>query len=98
SPSLLRGIAHLRGHETDRLSAIAAQINQLGGSAAELADGLAIRPGRMKAAVLETYADHRMAHAAAVLGLLVEGTRVVDIETTAKTFPGFAEEWTRFVA
>ncbi|MGH3425258.1 MAG: 3-phosphoshikimate 1-carboxyvinyltransferase, partial [Nocardioidaceae bacterium] len=97
-PSLLTGIGHLRGHETDRLAAVAAEINRLGGDAVELDDGLAITPRPLHGAVLQTYADHRMAHAASVLGLAVQGTEVVDIDTTSKTFPCFADTWTRFVS
>ncbi|MQA83025.1 MAG: 3-phosphoshikimate 1-carboxyvinyltransferase, partial [Streptosporangiales bacterium] len=91
SPSRLRGIAHLRGHETDRLAAIAHEINALGGDVEETADGLVITPRPLRGGVFRTYADHRMAHAAAVLGLAVEGTEVDDVATTAKTFPEFAE-------
>lgn len=95
SPSHLTGIGHLRGHETDRLHAIATEINRLGGDAVELDDGLAISPRPMHGATLTTYSDHRMAHAAAVLGLAVADVEVVDVETTAKTFPGFARTWER---
>jgi 3-phosphoshikimate 1-carboxyvinyltransferase len=93
SPSRLRGIGHLRGHETDRLAAIAAEINGLGGDAEETDDGLVIRPRPLRAGLFRTYADHRMAHAAAVLGLVVRGVRVEDVATTAKTYPGFAAAW-----
>ncbi|MFY0406346.1 3-phosphoshikimate 1-carboxyvinyltransferase [Solicola sp. PLA-1-18] len=92
-PSRLRGIAHLRGHETDRLAAIVAEVTRLGGEATETDDGLEIHPRPLHAAQLLTYADHRMAHAAAVLGLAVPGVVVRDVETTAKTFPGFADYW-----
>lgn len=94
SPSWLRGIAHLRGHETDRLSALATEIRAVGGEVDILEDGLHIRPGPLRAATLHTYADHRMAMAAAVLGLAIPGVRVEDIDTTAKTLPGFADMWT----
>ncbi|MDQ4084292.1 MAG: 3-phosphoshikimate 1-carboxyvinyltransferase [Actinomycetota bacterium] len=93
SPSRLRGIAHLRGHETDRLAAIAAQINGLGGDVEETDDGLRITPRRLRGGLFRTYADHRMAHAAAVLGLVVPGVQVDDIATTSKTYPGFAADW-----
>ena len=93
SPSRLRGIAHLRGHETDRLKAIAAEINALGGDVRETDDGLEIRPRRMRGGLFHTYADHRMAHAGAVLGLVVPGVEVEDIATTSKTYPGFAADW-----
>lgn len=98
TPSTLTGIAHLRGHETDRLAALTTEITRLGGEVDEHADGLTIQPRPLHAASLETYADHRMAHAAAVLGLAVKDVRVHDIATTAKTYPGFADDWERFAS
>jgi 3-phosphoshikimate 1-carboxyvinyltransferase len=95
--SVLSGIAHLRGHETDRLAAIAAEINGLGGQVSELDDGLRIEPRPLRPGRWRTYADHRMAHAGAVLGLAVPGTEVEDVATTAKTFPGFAAAWHRML-
>jgi 3-phosphoshikimate 1-carboxyvinyltransferase len=97
SPSHLRGIAHIRGHETDRLRALATEFNNLGGHVTETEEGLTIRPSPLTGGRFRTYADHRMAHAGAILGLCVDGVRVEDIETTAKTFPGFAAAWTRFL-
>ena len=93
SPSHLHGIAHLRGHETDRLAALAHELNRLGGDVTETADGLVIRPRPLHGGVFATYHDHRIATAGAVLGLLVPGVLVEDIETTAKTLPGFADLW-----
>ncbi len=98
SPSHLRGIAHIRGHETDRLAALATEFNGLGGHVTETEDGLTIRPSALNAGTFSTYADHRMAHAGVIVGLAVEGVLVRDIGTTAKTFPGFAEAWQRFLA
>jgi 3-phosphoshikimate 1-carboxyvinyltransferase len=98
SPSRLRGIAHLRGHETDRLAAIATEINALGGDVRETADGLEIRPARLRAGLFHTYADHRMAHAGAILGLVVPGIEVEDIATTSKTYPAFAADWESLLA
>ncbi len=97
-PSRLRGVAHLRGHETDRLAALAAEINRLGGHARDTADGLEIEPGALRPARLETYEDHRMAHFAAVVGLRVPGTEIIDVATTAKTLPDFTGMWTDMVA
>ncbi|WNI17913.1 3-phosphoshikimate 1-carboxyvinyltransferase [Actinacidiphila sp. ITFR-21] len=91
--SLLTGIAHLRLHETDRLAALAAEINGLGGSVAETADGLRIRPMPLHGGVFHTYRDHRLATAGAVLGLVVPGVEVEDVATTAKTLPDFPELW-----
>jgi 3-phosphoshikimate 1-carboxyvinyltransferase len=96
-PSRLRGIAHLRGHETDRLAALATELQRLGGEAEETPDGLVISPRTMTGTVLRTYADHRMAQAAAVLGLGVRGIVVDDIATTAKTYPRFADDWRSMV-
>ena len=95
SPSHLRGIAHIRGHETDRLAALATELNGLGGDVVETDDGLSITPAPLSAGTFHTYADHRMAHAGAILGLAVPGLLVEDIATTSKTFPGFAEAWAR---
>ncbi|MEU4194987.1 3-phosphoshikimate 1-carboxyvinyltransferase [Kribbella sp. NPDC026611] len=92
-PSYLRGIAHLRGHETDRLAALEREFNALGGDVTQLEDGLAIRPKPLHSGLFHTYADHRMAHAAAVLGLLVDGVEIENIATTAKTLPEFPELW-----
>ena len=97
SPSRLRGVAHIRGHETDRLTALATEFNALGGHVTEADDGLAIRPAALTGGTFSTYADHRMAHAGVILGLAVDGVLVRDIGTTAKTFPGFAAAWTRFL-
>lgn len=94
--SHLRGIAHLRGHETDRLKALAAEINGLGGDVEETHDGLIIRPRPLHGGVFHTYDDHRMVHAAAVIGLRVPGVLVENAETTAKTYPAFVADWERF--
>nr|WP_121194474.1 3-phosphoshikimate 1-carboxyvinyltransferase [Motilibacter peucedani] len=93
SPSRLRGIGHLRGHETDRLAALAHEINALGGDARDDEDGLEIRPRPLHGGTFATYADHRIATAGAVLGLAVPGVLVEDIATTGKTLPGFAGLW-----
>jgi 3-phosphoshikimate 1-carboxyvinyltransferase len=93
SPSRLIGIGHLRGHETDRLAALVAEINNLGGNAKELADGIEITPQPLHGGVWHTYHDHRMATSGAIIGLAVSGIEVENIETTAKTMPGFAKMW-----
>ena len=97
-PSRLSGIAHLRGHETDRLAALVAEINRLGGDAEETSDGLVIRPAPLHAGVVHSYADHRMATAGAILGLAVEGVQVEDIATTSKTMPDFPQLWAAMLA
>ncbi|WP_332642164.1 3-phosphoshikimate 1-carboxyvinyltransferase [Aeromicrobium sp.] len=96
-PSRLTGVAHLRGHETDRLAALVTEINRLGGDAVELEDGIAIRPRLLHAETFKTYDDHRMAHAAVVLGLRVEGLMVENVVTTVKTYPNFAPVWERLI-
>jgi 3-phosphoshikimate 1-carboxyvinyltransferase len=93
SPTRLRGIAHIRGHETDRLLALATEITRLGGRAEQTSDGLVITPARLHGARLETYHDHRMATAGALIGLRVPGVEVVDIATTGKTLPDFVGMW-----
>jgi 3-phosphoshikimate 1-carboxyvinyltransferase len=93
SPSTLRGIEHMRGHETDRLAALAREINRLGGDVTEAPDSLTIRPKPLHAGTFATYDDHRLATSAAVLGLAVPGVLVENIATTAKTMPGFADMW-----
>lgn len=97
SPSRLRGIAHLRGHETDRLKALATEINRAGGDATETEDGLIINPAKLHGCSWETYEDHRMATAGAIIGLRVPGIVVENIETTSKTMPEFAKLWTEMV-
>lgn len=97
SPSTLRGIAHLRGHESDRLAALATQINNLGGQVTETSDGLEIVPVKLHGGTFATYSDHRMAMAGSVLGLAVPGIMIEDIETTSKTLPDFANMWHELV-
>jgi 3-phosphoshikimate 1-carboxyvinyltransferase len=93
SPSHLRGIEHIRGHETDRLAALATELGRLGADVTEHADGLSLRPARLRGGTWRTYADHRMAHAGVILGSAVDGVLVEDVVTTSKTFPDFAGFW-----
>jgi 3-phosphoshikimate 1-carboxyvinyltransferase len=93
SVSQLRGIAHLRGHETDRLAALSTEINGLGGQCVETPDGLVITARPLHGGVWQSYADHRMATAGAIVGLRVPGVEVEDIGTTAKTLPEFPRLW-----
>jgi 3-phosphoshikimate 1-carboxyvinyltransferase len=97
TPSRFRGVAHLRGHETDRLAALVASLGALGGDVRETDDGLEIRPATLHAGVFETRHDHRMATAGAVLGLVVPGVEVVDVATTSKTLPDFVGQWRRML-
>jgi 3-phosphoshikimate 1-carboxyvinyltransferase len=96
-PSHLRGIGHIRGHETDRLAALARELGRLGADVSQLPDGLAVRPRPLRGAPFETYADHRMAHAAAVIGLAVPGIVLTDVACTSKTMPTFRWVWLRLV-
>jgi 3-phosphoshikimate 1-carboxyvinyltransferase len=98
STSTLSGIAHLRGHETDRLAALVANIKSIGGEAEETADGLIIRPAKLKAGMWKAFDDHRMATAGAVIGLIVSGIEVDDIKTTSKTLPDFENMWAHLVS
>lgn len=91
--SRLRGIAHLRGHETDRLAALVTEINRLGGDAQELEDGILVRPATLHGGTVHTYEDHRMATFGAIIGLRVPGVCVENIATTAKTLPDFPDMW-----
>ncbi|MFF3020672.1 3-phosphoshikimate 1-carboxyvinyltransferase [Streptomyces sp. NPDC057939] len=93
SESVLRGVQHLRLHETDRLAALTAEINGLGGDVTETADGLHIRPRPLHGGVFHTYDDHRMATAGAVIGLAVKGVEIENVATTAKTLPDFPAMW-----
>ena len=93
SPSHLRGIGHLRKHETDRLAALTREIISLGGNVVEEETALHITPAPLHAGVFHTYDDHRLATAGAVLGLVVEGIEVENIATTRKTLPDFPGLW-----
>jgi 3-phosphoshikimate 1-carboxyvinyltransferase len=93
SPSSLRGIGHLRLHETDRLAAIAREVNALGGKVVEEETALHITPAPLHAGTFHTYEDHRLATAGAMIGLRVEGIEVENIATTTKTLPDFPGAW-----
>ena len=92
-PSRLRGVAHIRGHETDRLAALSAGLGELGANVRQTADGLAFSPATLHGGPFDTYADHRLAHAAALVGLVVEGVLLDDVECTTKTLPDFPGLW-----
>jgi len=91
--SRITGIGHLRGHETDRLAALAADISGLGGRVTEEPEGLAFEPAPLHGGSWAAYADHRMATTGALLGLVVPGVVVDDIGTTSKTLPEFPVMW-----
>ena len=98
SPSYLRGIGHLRLHETDRLAALTREINSLGGDVVEEETALRINPAPLHGGVFHTYDDHRLATAGAVLGLVVKDIEVENIETTRKTLPDFPGLWSSLLA
>ncbi|MCV6985353.1 3-phosphoshikimate 1-carboxyvinyltransferase [Mycobacterium shinjukuense] len=97
SVSRLSGIAHLRGHETDRLAALSTEINRLGGDCQQTPDGLVITATPLRRGVWRAHADHRMAMAGAIVGLRVAGVEVDDIAATTKTLPEFPQLWTAMV-
>ena len=97
SPSRITGVAHIRVQETDRLAALATELNALGGDVRELPDGLVITPRPLTGGVMDSYDDHRVAMAWAVLGLGVDGVQVRDVATTRKTVPDFVGSWTRML-
>jgi 3-phosphoshikimate 1-carboxyvinyltransferase len=94
TPSELTGIGHLRGHETDRLAALATELMRVGCEVVERPDSLTITPGPLHGAAWRAYADHRMATAGALVGLAVDGILIDDIGCTDKTLPDFARMWT----
>jgi 3-phosphoshikimate 1-carboxyvinyltransferase len=98
SVSRLSGIAHLRGHETDRLAALSTEINRLGGDCQETPDGLVITATPLRPGIWRVYADHRMAMAGAIVGLRVAGVQVDDIGATSKTLPEFPQLWACMLA
>lgn len=94
TPSRITGIAHLRGHETDRLAALTKEINKIGGNATELADGISIEPSAgLHSGTWSTYEDHRMATAGAIIGLRVPGITIEDVSVVSKTMPEFVSLW-----
>jgi 3-phosphoshikimate 1-carboxyvinyltransferase len=97
TPSEITGIGHIRHHETDRLAALAAELNGLGGAVTELQDGLRVEPRPLHGGVWRSYEDHRMATAGAIVGLAVPGVEIENIATTAKTLPQFPQLWARML-
>jgi 3-phosphoshikimate 1-carboxyvinyltransferase len=95
--SHIRGVAHIRGHETDRLAALEAELGRLGAHVHQTADGLVIHPRLLGGDLWRTYADHRMAQAGALLGLVVPDVELDDVSCTSKTMPEFVELWTAMI-
>jgi 3-phosphoshikimate 1-carboxyvinyltransferase len=98
TPSWIRGVAHIRGHETDRLAALTSELGSLGSRITETEDGLRLAPALLRGGRFRTFHDHRMATAAAILGLRVPGVVVEDIATTGKTLPDFPGLWARMLS
>ncbi len=94
-PTVIRGVAHIRHKETDRLRALAVELRKLGGAVEERPDGLTITPGKLRPAEIETYDDHRMAMSLALVGLALPGVRIINPGCTAKTYPGFFRDLER---
>lgn len=92
-PTTITGVAHLRGHETDRLAALTRALRALGGTVQPTPDGLLIVPSRLSGATVASEGDHRMATFAAIVGLAVPGVVVDDVTVTAKTMPSFTALW-----
>ncbi|WP_307789153.1 3-phosphoshikimate 1-carboxyvinyltransferase [Glycomyces salinus] len=92
-PSSIHGVAHIRGHETDRIAALAKELTKLGADVVEYDDGLKIGGHATRPMTWETYADHRMAHAGAIVGLVTPDFEVSDVACTSKTWPEFAAVW-----
>lgn len=96
-PSRFTGVAHIRLQETDRLAALAKELNALGGDVRELPDGVEVHPRPLTGGVMGSYDDHRIAMAWAVLGLAVDGVGILDVATTRKTVPDFVGSWSRML-
>lgn len=99
-PSRIRGVAHIRGHETDRLAALEDELGRLGADISQTDDGLAVEGGGpevLHAGPFGCHADHRMAHAGALVGLAVDGVELDDVSCTSKTMPDFPAMWSHLV-
>ncbi|MEJ1088900.1 3-phosphoshikimate 1-carboxyvinyltransferase [Microbacterium sp. Mu-80] len=96
-PTTIRGVGHIRTHETDRIAALIGNLRALGGEAEELPDGLRIIPRPLHGGAWPAHHDHRMATTGALIGLRVPGVEVDDIGTTAKTLPEFTLLWERML-
>src|SRR5690606_33784452 len=97
APTTIRGIGHIRLHETDRIAALVGNLRALGGEAEELSDGLRVIPAPLHGGVWKAHHDHRMATTGALIGLRTPGVEVDDIGTTAKTLPEFVRLWERML-
>jgi len=96
-PFAIRGVAHIRGHETDRISALVTELRKIGADVDEFEDGFRVNSGGHATGTWATYADHRMAHAGAVAGLVIPGLVLDDVACVSKTWPDFATAWERAI-
>ncbi|MCC3762220.1 3-phosphoshikimate 1-carboxyvinyltransferase [Glycomyces sp. TRM65418] len=96
-PFTIRGVAHIRGHETDRISALVTELRKIGADVEEFEDGFRVNKGGATTGTWKTYADHRMAHAGAVAGLVIPRLRLDDVACVSKTWPDFASVWERTI-
>lgn len=90
-------MAHIRGHETDRLAALSTELGRLGAAVRQTADGLEFAPATLHGGSFATHADHRMAHAGALIGLVTPGVELDDVACTTKTLPDFPGLWARLI-
>ena len=97
-PTTIRGVAHNRHKETDRISDLVNELRRVGATVEEFEDGLTITPDTLKGAELETYNDHRMAMSLALIGLRQPGIVIRNPECTAKTYPDFFEDFDRIIS
>ncbi|MGM7666257.1 3-phosphoshikimate 1-carboxyvinyltransferase [Microbacterium sp. A93] len=97
APTTIRGIGHIRMHETDRIAALIGNLTALGGEVEELSDGLRVIPRPLHGGHWAAHNDHRMATTGALVGLRVPGVVIDDIGTTAKTLPEFTQLWERML-
>ncbi|GAA3620704.1 3-phosphoshikimate 1-carboxyvinyltransferase [Microlunatus ginsengisoli] len=95
--SHIHGVAHIRGHETDRLAALESNLDALGARVRQTHDGLIIHPHVLAGISWPTYADHRMVHAGALLGLVVDEITLDDVSCVGKTMPDFVERWQKMI-
>jgi len=95
SPTRIRKVGFIRHHESDRIGAIATELRRLGAAVREFDDGLEIAPSPLHPAAIETYDDHRIAMAFAVIGLKLPGLRIRNPGCVAKTYPEFFDDLAR---
>ncbi len=94
----IHGVAHIRGHETDRLAALEQDLDGVGAHVRQTDDGLVIHPRLLRSNRWLSYADHRMVTAGALLGLVIDDIELDDVGCVSKTMPGFVDLWTTMLA